>query len=156
MKCKYCDKDSRDWFFFFWPIRDHWCAECGAHLCEDHRILAYQANLEDPGYSTPMDLCSECQFERDKKSDSIITVRSSHVGNHKIVQNLSYLETILEHDDFEKAIWELKFNAFLKGANGIINLKTIPHQHSDSNYIFKKWTACGDLVVVEKNRDESL
>jgi uncharacterized protein YbjQ (UPF0145 family) len=150
MKCKYCQKDSRDWFLVF-PLRDHWCADCGSHLCSDHRIPTYQANMDDSGYSKPMDLCEECKTERERKANSITAVRGNHVGNHNIVENLFYLETTYEHDDFEKAIWELKFNAFLKGANGIINLKTVPHQHSDGNYIFKKWTACGDLVVVEEN-----
>ncbi len=150
MKCKYCNNDSRDKWLWLIPVGDHWCADCGGHLCSDHRIQTYQANMDDSGYSKPMDLCNECNIEREKKVDSIIAVRSNHIGKHRIVENLFYLETIFEHDDFEKAIWELKFNAFLKGANGIINLKTIPHQHYDDNYIFKKWTACGDLVVVEK------
>lgn len=149
MKCKYCEKDSRDWFLII-PYADHWCAKCGGHLCKDHRKSTHQYDMEDPGYKKPMDLCSECYNERESIVESIIAVKNNHVGGHKIVEEKYYLETGFEFENYDHAIWDLKFNAHLKGANAIINLKTIPHQHSDGNYIYKKWTAGGNLVNIEK------
>jgi len=150
MKCKYCDKDSRDWFLFI-PYADHHCAKCGQPLCEDHRKHTYQYDMENPGYTKPMDLCHECYNERDNKVESVIAVKSNHIGGHNIVDEKGYIETGFEFENYDNAIWDLKFNAQLKGANAITNLKTISHQHKDDNYIYKKWTAGGNLVVIEKH-----
>ena len=160
MKCHYCTKDSfdswlqrpvSDFFTMFSKGADHWCAVCGEwkKLCKDHRRPTLDFDLRHATYGMPYDLCPECFQWRDDAAKPIITVRSSHVGSHTIIKTIGRIATKHQHRDRDAAAWEIKYNAALVGANAITNLNYISHKAQDGNYIFKKWTASGDLVVVE-------
>ncbi len=154
MKCHFCENDSRSGLIF---KTEHWCAVCkmiGAgrmFLCKNHRNSTINFDLRHQNSGGKYDLCPGCTQWRIDAAAKVKTVKSSHVGGHKIKQKLEYLETRHRHKDMDSAKWEICYNAHLRGANAILNYYCISHQESDGNYKYKTWTAKGDLAVIEEN-----
>lgn len=156
-KCHYCSRVSGDYLINFlgycqFNIREHWCFICGYEkgLCDKHRVNTINYNTSSTSYSEAIELCPDCVRHRDEITQNVIDVKSSHVGGHKILELCKTLRTHIEHEDLDDAIWELKFNAALEQCNAVLNLKVIPHKYKDGNYIYKTWTAEGDLARIQK------
>lgn len=154
MNCYYCRKETREFFLgmpFLWTVREHWCGVCGQSkwLCRDHRTWTIQFDLQDSRYGQFYDLCPDCNQWRVDAANRVVAVKSDRVGSRRTINALGFVQTRHEHEDHDGAVWELKYNAAVRGCNAITNLNIIPHQHSSGNYIFKKWTAEGVFVTIE-------
>jgi uncharacterized protein YbjQ (UPF0145 family) len=148
IKCSYCEKNSVD-KYLFWDSASHWCAVCHKNLCKDHRKPTINFDLSTPDYGQNYDLCPECYQWRIDTVANILSVRSSHIGQHRIVKNLHQIQTRYGHLNQDSALWEIKYNAAIQHANAIINLNYNYNTLSNGNYFYKVWTASGYLVIIE-------
>jgi len=121
-------------------------------LCKNHRKTTNDFDLRHYDYGNEYDLCPNCYQWRIDAADKVITVHSAHVGGHRLKQKMEYLETRYPHKDMDSAMWEMRYNAHLRGANAVLDFYCIPHEASSGNYKYKTWTAKGNLALVEPNK----
>lgn len=117
-----------------------------------------ELDLRSIFFGKKLELCNICYqklLEDYEKAKSVIVVRSSHIGGHEIVKNLGKISTKTEYEDFDTSKFELQYNAYKMGGNGIINYRYIKHKKSETNnsggtYYYSVFTSEGEVVLVEK------
>lgn len=162
-KIKECQSCQKKFGIFRWR---NTCKCCDLTICSDctyQNINELEDDFSDNPYNPILDkYCDSCGGQRSSELvklknelENIIVVKSSYVGNHKIVEEFAHLSTDKWVNDSQKAIKNLKYKALMLGANAIVNLEI--NKNTDSKpgkgkgtHYYSVFKVAGKPVIVTK------
>lgn len=133
--CQICGTE----FSWYWNHR-HSCGACGKTVC-DKCSEKYIGSIE---------LCTICFQNYSGKLDSVIIIKSSHVGNHNTIRNIKNISTAHFYKNYDEAKEELILQCLILGGNAVLSTKFETQKKEDGNYIYKVHRGHGVASVVEK------
>ena len=142
-KCNNCNGPF--WFY----TTEYFCEDCNNIVCYDCQ--------SKPRYLYKTRICSNCNKLNWHAMSKILIVKSQHIGGHKMIKNISNIESSIITSDYNSAIDNLKYLASKLGANGIISFqhhKSSVAQTSENGkgtYYRSIFSSSGIAVLVEKN-----
>lgn len=146
-KCTIC----REIFGFFRLRLRYKCTECGSIICS--------ACSDEHGHYTDERNCSRCLSRIKEGAENITVVKSEHVGGHNIVKTGEMVESKYWFSNPDRAVANLKYQAFKNRMNTILSVKMEKGTGSESSggkgngtHYYSVFKASGRLATIERNR----
>jgi uncharacterized protein YbjQ (UPF0145 family) len=142
-KCQLCG------ISFTWHTWRNECEYCHKILCRKC-VTAFSEDLNE---NFSIKLCDDCWETYTNGIESMIIVRSRHVGGHKTVKDLGEVSTT-EWRDINDVATAIKHEAFLLGANAVLNYKYKKKKRSEETdsggtYYYSTFVAFGKAAIIE-------
>jgi len=123
------------------------CNDCRVEVCSDCKTK--------PRYLYKEIACRKCNTCSLTAMKTVVLVKSSHVGGHKITRKFGEIHSEFTGRNYDETTDNLKYQAIKMGANGIVELKNEKSTHSETtksggSYYFSMWTSTGIPVQLEK------
>ena len=134
-KCQICGTE----FSWYWYHR-HTCGACGKTVC-------YMCSEK---YIGRIELCKTCFSDYSSTIDSVIIVKSNHVGNHNTIRRIRGISTANFYKNYDEAKQELRLQCLILGGNAVLSTSMETRKEEDGNYIYKVFRGHGVAAVVEE------
>lgn len=140
--CKNCSHKS------FLQKERFYCDTCSCQICNKCKI--------EPYYLYEKYVCSKCNQQNRKDLKNVVVVKSNHIGGHNIIQEFDMIESDMIHDNYDVPADNLKYKAFMLGANGITSFSRLKETFSEQTenkegvYYYSMFGCKGVPVLIEK------